>query len=304
MAPSRPTPLDWALFFFCVATWGSAYAMVHVALSYGAPPWTIVMVRLWLAALLLNAVLAFRRARGLEPAPTKGVQRKLAAMGVLGAAAPFALFSFAQLAAPSGLVGLYSAVTPILVAGLAPFVAPEDRVTPAKALGVLLGFAGVATLMGPAAFEGLASASMLAQAAAALGAACYAANTLVARAGKAIPAFESAASWTLYGALFSTPFGLYALIGAEIDPMAFVAIGALALFPTALASIAYFYLIRSVGPVFVTQTNYLMPLWALVLGAVAFGETLGMNAIAAFALIVLGLFVAQEGWRVLRVRGA
>lgn len=303
MTASRPTPLDWALFFFCVATWGSAYAAVHVGLAFGGAPWLIVACRLWLAALFLNGLLWIRRAAKLEPPPVRGQQVKLAMMGILGAAAPFALFSYAQLAAPSGLVGLYSAVTPILVAGIAPFISPEDRLTPAKALGVLMGFAGVAVLMGPAALEGLGSASMLAQAAAALGAVCYAGNTLVARAGKPIPALESAAAWTFYGALIATPF---AIITAppleEIQWQAFAAIGFLALFPTALASIAYFYLIRSTGAVFVTQTNYLMPLWALTLGAIAFNEPLGMNAIAAFLLIVAGLFVAQEGWRYLRMR--
>lgn len=305
MTASRPTPLDWALFFFCVATWGSAYAAVHVGLDFGATPWVIVAGRLWAAAILLNLILFARRELKQEPPATKGQQWKLALMGVLGAAAPFALFSFAQLEAPSGLVGLYSAVTPILVAALAPIIAPEDRLTPAKAIGVLLGFAGVAVLMGPAALEGLGSASMIAQGAAALGAVCYAGNTLVARMGKPIPALESAATWTFYGALVATPFALMTAPPLEaIDWRAWAAIGFLALFPTALASIAYFYLIRSTGVVFVTQTNYLLPLWALALGAIALNEPLGPNAIAAFLLIVAGLFIAQEGWRYLRMRPA
>lgn len=302
---SRPAPLDWALFCFCVATWGSAYAAVHVGLDFGAWPWLVVAGRLWLAAILLNIILWVRRALKQEPPPTPGQQGKLALMGVLGACAPFALFAYAQLEAPSGLVGLYSAVTPILVAGLAPFIAPEDRLTPAKAAGVLLGFAGVAVLMGPAALEGLGSASLLAQAAAALGAVCYAGNTLVARAGRPIPALESAASWTFYGALIATPFAFWTAPAAgAIQWQAYAAIGFLALFPTALASIAYFYLIRSTGVVFVTQTNYLLPLWALALGAIALREPLGMGAIAAFLLIVAGLFIAQEGWRYLRLRPA
>jgi len=304
MIAHRPTPLDWALFFFCVATWGSAYAAVHVGLEYGATPWVIVAGRLWAATIILNLLLYVRRAQGKEAPATPGVQIKLALMGVLGAAAPFALFSFAQLEAPSGVVGLYSAVTPILVAAFAPLVAPEDRPTPAKMAGVALGFAGVAVLMGPAALEGIGSASLLAQAAAALGAACYAVNTLVARAGRAIPALEAAAVWTLYGALFATPFAIASAPGAHVEPIAWAAIAFLALFPTALASIAYFYLIRSTGPVFVTQTNYLLPLWALALGAIAFGEEIGANAVLAFVLIVLGLFVAQEGWRMLRARRA
>lgn len=302
--PHRPTPLDWALFFFCVATWGSAYAGVHVAITHGAPPWVIVAGRLWLATLLLNGLLFFRRRAGKEPPATPGVQSKLALMGVIGAAAPFALFSYAQLAAASGLVGLYSGVTPIVVAALAPMFARDERLSFVRLIGVMLGFGGIAVLMAPAAAEGFASASLLGQAAAALGAACYAVNTLVARAGREIPAFESAATWTFYGALVSTPFALFELPQAQLDSAALIAIGGLALFPTALASIAYFYLIRSTGAVFVTQTNYLMPLWALALGAIAFGEVIGPSAMIAFVLIVAGLFVAQEGWRIWRLKSA
>lgn len=300
MSPQRPTPLDWALFFFIVASWGSAYAAVHFALQYGATPWMIVAGRFWIGAILLNVILWIRRARGREPPETRGVRTKLILMGVLGGALPFALFSFAQLGAPSGLVGLYSAVAPLIVAVGAPFLARDDRMNLGRLFGVLLGFCGVAALMAPSALEGVGSASMLAQIAAALGAICYAGNTLLARQGAAIPALEAAARWTFFGALFSTPFALMTLPDpGSVEWPAFAAIGFLAIFATALGTIAYFYLIGKNDIVFVTQTNYLQPLWALALGAIIFSEPVGLNAVLGFVLIVGGVFVAQEGWRAL-----
>jgi drug/metabolite transporter (DMT)-like permease len=296
MSAARPSPADWALFLFCVATWGSAYAAVRVALTHGATPWLIVALRLGLAAALLHAILHVQRRRGRAPPPTQGVQGKLILLGALGAAIPFALFSHAQLGASSGLVGLYSAVTPIVVAAIAPFFAQEERLTLARGLGVAMGFAGVAVLMGPSAF-GAGPASLTAQLAAAAGAMCYAANTMVARAGKQIPVLEASAWWTFYGALMAAPMALLNAPAAMPAPEAFAAIAFLALFPTALAGVAYFALIRSTGPLFVSQTNYLLPLWALALGAAAFGEPIGPGAIVSFALIAAGLFVAQQGWR-------
>jgi len=296
MSAQRPSPQDWALFVFCVACWGSAYAAVRVALQHGATPWLIVALRLGLAAAVLHAALYLQRRRGKAAAPTRGAQGKLALMGALGAAVPFALFSYAQLSASSGLVGLYSAVTPIVVAAVAPFFAQEERLTPARGLGVAMGFAGVAVLMAPSAL-GAGQASLTAQLAAAAGACCYAANTMIARAGRPIPVLEASAGWTFYGALMAAPLAWATAPAAWPQPEALAAIAFLALFPTALAGVAYFQLIHSSGPLFVSQTNYLMPLWALALGAVMFGESIGVSAIAAFALIVGGLFVAEQGWR-------
>jgi len=298
---SRPTIGDWTLFALCVAFWGSAYAMVRVALIHDAAPWQIVAGRLWIATGFLHFVWLARRRRGLEPPRTPRSRRKLLLMGLLGAAAPFWLYSWAQLSAPSGLVGLYAAVTPLIVAFLAPLFAKYERLDGGRIIGLALGFAGVAALMAPSALGGDSHGTMLAQAAAFAGAACYAVNALVARAGADIPPLEAAAGWTLFGAILATPFAIgETMAGARPEPTAYLAMLGLALGPTGIASIAYFALVRSAGPVFAVQTNYLMPLWALALGAAAFGETIGANAVIAFALIALGLFIAQEGWRVWR----
>jgi drug/metabolite transporter (DMT)-like permease len=298
MPTARPTAGDWVLFFMCVGVWGSAYALVRVGLEHHASPWQIVAGRLWAAAIFLNAILYLRRTLGKAPKPTPGALPKVLAMGLLGAAAPFALYSWAQLSAPSGLVGLCAAVTPLLVAGLAPAFGAAERLDGPRWFGLALGFAGVAALMGPSAF-GHGPASLWAQAAAVAGAVCYAANTLIARGGVQIPPLEAAAGWTLIGALIATPFAIAetAVTPTQPDATAWLAILALAIGPTGLASIAYFHLVRSAGPVFVTQTNYLMPLWALCLGAIAFDERIYANAWLAFGLIAAGLFAAQHSAR-------
>jgi drug/metabolite transporter (DMT)-like permease len=301
VARAGPSARDWALFIFCVLNWGSAYALVRVALHHGATPPLVACVRLWLAALLLHAILFARRRAGLEPAPMKGATAKLIAMGVLGAAAPFFLFSLAQTWLSSGLVAIYAALTPLMVTGLAPLVAPEDRLTAHKLLGVGLGFVGVIVLIGPDALAGAVNANLLGQLIAIAAATAYAVNTLIARGGVQIPATEGAAGWTFYGALCSTPFAVLSLAaGAHLDIVAWITLGALAIGATGLAGIAYFHLIRSAGPVFVTQTNYVIPLWALALGAMLFGERIPPQALLALALIAAGLFVAQDGWRALQ----
>ncbi|MDX2237475.1 MAG: DMT family transporter [Hyphomonadaceae bacterium] len=301
MSAARVSPTSWALFLFCVATWGAAYGTVRYALEHDAAPWLIVAGRLWLATFALQLALAWRRRRGLEPPRTPRSRRKLILMGLLGAVTPFGLYAWAQQSIPSGLAGLYSALTPLMVGVLAPFASAHERLTPNRIIGLLLGFAGVAVLMGPSAFGAASTAPLLPQAAVALAAASYAVNNLVARYGVQIPAFEAAAGWTLFGALAATPFAIWqtAQMGWP-TPEGWLAIAALAIGPTALASIAYFQLIRTNGPVFVSQTNYLLPVAALLIGAAWFGETMAGDVVGALALIGAGLFVTQEGWRALR----
>lgn len=292
---------DWGLFALCVALWGSAYAMVKQALHHGADPWVIVAARLWIATALLHVFLIQRRAAGKEPPPTQGVTAKLLILGLFGAAIPFALLSWSQTRIDSSLAGILAAITPILVGVTAPLVTPGDRVTVWRVVGLALGFAGLLALMGAEALANLGGPQMLGQAAAAAAAISYAANTLIARSGKAIPALEAAAGWTLWGACFATPFALMAGFGGGLPDLGgwgFILL--LAVGPTAIASVAYFHLIRSAGPAFVTQTNYAIPIWAVALGAIVFGERLEAPALAAAALIALGLFVAQEGWRSFR----
>jgi drug/metabolite transporter (DMT)-like permease len=109
---------------------------------------------------------------------------------------------------------------------------------------------------------------------------------------------QAAAGWTFFGAVFSSPFAIHAALGGGLpDLVGWGMIAALAIGPTAIASVAYFHLVHTAGPAFVTQTNFAIPVWAVAVGALLFGERLAPNALLATALIAAGLFVAHEGWR-------
>ena len=210
--------------------------------------------------------------------------------------ADFELLSWAQTRINSGLVGILAALTPILVGVAAPLLVGDGRLTIAKIVGLLLGFAGVIVLTGPDALSDLGGGAVWGELAAAGGAVAYAVNALLARRGADIPAVESAAGWTFWGALYATPFAALTWTSAP-QPLAWLMIVVLALGSTGIASIAYFQLLRSVGPSFVSQTNYLLPVCAVTLGAILFGERLDWNAALALGLICLGLVTTQGGWR-------
>ena len=68
----------------------------------------------------------------------------------------------------------------------------------------------------------------------------------------------------------------------------------LGIFPTALATIIYFAVIARVGPSFLSQINYLIPVWAVIIGVMFLNEKIGVNAIIALIIILLGIAIAQR----------
>jgi drug/metabolite transporter (DMT)-like permease len=74
---------------------------------------------------------------------------------------------------------------------------------------------------------------------------------------------------------------------------AYLAVFGLGLLPTALASVLSYWLVARVGPSFVAYANYLVPAFALVLGAIALHEPLNSSIAIALALILGGIAVSR-----------
>ena len=91
----------------------------------------------------------------------------------------------------------------------------------------------------------------------------------------------------LLHALVMEPFPV-AASAASITAMA-----VLGLLPTAFAMFVYVWLIQRAGPVFVSFTTYMSPLWATGLGVLFLGESLQWSMVGALALILAGVAVAN-----------
>jgi len=230
------------------------------------------------------------------------------AMALLGNAAPFFLIAWGQVAIPSGLTGILMAVMPLAVLLMAHFLVAGERLTRRRLAGFALGFLGVVVLTGPDARAALVGreASFISQLAVLGAALCYGVAAIVARRGPVLHPVVVAApvlaiAGTLVGALLlaagagaggdSGAVAVHDPVGAW-SAAAMLALGALS---TGLATVVYFTLIARAGPTFLSLINYLIPVWAVVLGAVALDERLPPRAFVALALILAGLVLAR--WR-------
>jgi drug/metabolite transporter (DMT)-like permease len=287
----------WLLLLALVAMWGSAFMMVGVAVRSFAPA-TLVAIRLPMAAVLLTGVALLLGQR--FPAGRRFWLFSLA-IALVGNCAPFWLISFGQQRIDSGLAGILMGIMPLATMMLAHVFVRGERLNSTKALGFLLGFLGLVVLIGPEALRELRGegTELTHQLAVLCGALCYAVNTIVARYRPPAQPLIAAAGVMVVGSLVMLPIGGSGapeqLAAAPAAPLA--AVIALGVIATAAGTVVFLQLITVAGPSFTSFINYLIPVWALVVGMIVLGERPEPTALLALVLILGGIGLSEIGNR-------
>jgi drug/metabolite transporter (DMT)-like permease len=280
---------DWLIMGALALIWGSAFFFISVAV-HAIPPLTYVWLRLTIAAAGLWLFLLWRRERIALP---RSVWGSIFLLALLNNALPFALFGWGQTHIASGLASILNATTPILGVVVAHFFTDDERMTPAKIGGVLLGFGGVATMIGPALLSNIGT-DALAQLACIAASLSYAFAAVWARRFKrmGLPPMTVTTGQLTAGALMMLPVALlvdHPWNGAfpGLGPLA--AVSALALLCTAFAYVLYFRLIDRAGATNALLVTLLVPPTAILLGAMFLNEALAPQDLLGLILIAFGL---------------
>lgn len=289
---------DWLLLLALVVLWGSAFGLTDQALA-DFSPLQVVTGRLWIGALVLLVTMG---------PPNRWLPRDartwayLVAMSVFGNVLPFFLISWGQQTIPSGMTGILMAVMPLVVLVLAHFLVPGERMDRFKVAGFMLGFAGIVLLTGPATVvsAGGGYPQLLAQLSVLGGAVCYGLNLIIARRSPPMPAQVTAGRVLFISAVLSTLATAAAGEGMSIgsSPGPVLALLGLGLLSTGLATVMYYRIVASAGATFLSLINYLIPVFAVLAGAVFLSERLEGRALAALAVILLGLVISNRRPRV------
>jgi drug/metabolite transporter (DMT)-like permease len=280
---------DWAILLVLAVIWGGAFLFIGVAVRH-VDPLTYVWLRLTIAA---AAMWTFIRFKGEKLGLPRQVWGSILLLALLNNALPFTLFGWGQTHIASGLASILNATTPIWGVVVAHVLTQDERVTPRKLAGVLLGFAGVATMIGPTLLSNIGS-DALAQLACVAASLSYALAAVWARRFKRMglkPMAVTTGQLTA-GALMMLPLALLVDRPWEsaLPPLtAWGAIVALALFCTAFGYVLYFKLIDSAGATNALLVTLLVPPVAIFLGATFLGESLAPQDFFGLALIALGL---------------
>lgn len=271
--------------------WGGAFFLIEVGLrSY--PPTTLVFLRL---ALAVPPMWIATRMMGERLPREPRVWGLLAVVGALNCALPFVLFFWGQQYLDSGYASILNATTPLWGVITAHFLTQDEKATPARIIGVLIGMAGIVIMVGPGAMKGL-SHNLLAQIACIISTIFYSFAAIYGRrlSQTELTPMAVATGQTMMAAL------MMALIVAVIEqPWAMAAPRldstlagiTLALFSTALAYTLYFRLIDRSGASNAQLVAFLMPILAVILGIAFLGESLSGGQISGAALIAVGLAI-------------
>ena len=298
---SRPIT-HWLLLFALVAMWGSAFMMTGIAVRDFSPT-VLVTVRLIMSAVLLGGLVLLRGMRF----PMLGRFWLFSLLIALaGNCVPFWLISFGQQQVESGLAGILMGIMPLTTMVLAHFFVPGERLNVIKATGFAIGFTGLVVLLGPAALLELKGQgnTLLYELAILGGAVCYAIQAIVARHRPPADPLVAAAGVMVMGSLVMLPIGAAGapaeLAAAPVGPL--WALLALAVVATSIATVVFLKLVTVAGPSFTSFINYLIPVWAVLMGMLFLGERPGVAAMVALALILSGIGLGEVGSR--RVAGS
>jgi drug/metabolite transporter (DMT)-like permease len=283
------TSTEWALLLALSVLWGGSFFFVAVAVG-NLPPLTIVLLRVGIAAFVLNVVL---RITGTRLPAGREIWTALVVMSVLNNVVPFCLFVWAQARLTGGVAAIMNATTPLFGVLVAHAFLRDEPLNAGRASGVALGFGGVVVMIGPSVLAGLGH-EIAAEAACLLAALVYAVAGVYGRrfARLGVTPLQTATGQLTTSSLIMLPVALFVEQPWRLStpgPGVWAALLALATLSTALGYILYFRILSTAGATNLLLVTFLIPVSAIVLGAWFLGETLEPRHLAGIVLIGAGL---------------
>jgi drug/metabolite transporter (DMT)-like permease len=285
-------PKDLLAFIGLSLAWGSSFYWIKIAVGE-VGPFVLVAFRLLFGILGLAVVLFLNRP--IAPIDRRTWQNLLI-LGITNTALPFVLISWAEQHIDSAVASILNSSVPLFTMVIAHFALTDDRMTPRRVVGLLVGFAGVVVLtvrdMG-----GDVRLNLLAQGAMILAVLFYAGSSVMARrntkgiqpAVQALIPLLSAEAFITTGALLvESPIQFPTL------PMTWIALIWLGLIGSCLAYLFYFYLLHSIGPTRATMVTYTFPVVGVALGVGFLGETLDVYLVTGAVLILASLLIVNR----------
>ena len=283
------TPRAWLAFAAVSVLWGMPYLFIRIALEGGTPALFLAWVRIALAAIIVG-MMAWRG--GVLPS-LRGRWRWVIAYAIPEISIPFPMIALGERHVASSLTAIVVSAVPLIVAALALRFDHDERVDRRRFVGLVIGFGGVVALVGidvvGRAQELLGVGLIL------IAATGYAIGPMIFKRRLAdLDARATMAASLAIAAVVLTPLGLLDAPSRVPSAGALAALAVLVVFCTVAAFLIFATLVREVGPSRATVITYVAPVVALGLGVVALDEHPGGGALAGFALILFGSWIATR----------
>lgn len=279
------TALDWALFGSIGLIWGSSFLLIAIGLD-AFTPGLVTWLRVGCGAAALWLVPGARAPVAREDRP------RIVALSILWVAIPFTLFPLAELWISSALTGLLNGSLPIFATTIGALLL---RRAPGRsqAAGLAVGFVGIAAIAVPAATVGADDALGVALVLVAV--VCYGfAINIAAPVTQRYGSLPVMARMLALAAVWTAPLGLVGATRSTFAWPSFVAVAVLGAVGTGLAFVLMGRLVARVGSARASFATYLIPVVAMILGAVFRDDEITAIAVAGIALVIAGALLASR----------
>jgi drug/metabolite transporter (DMT)-like permease len=298
--PSRSTgnprraPI-WIGLLILYVVWGSTYLGIAIAVDT-IPPFIMAAVRFLIAGLVLLGWSIAREGRAFS-APSRREWRDSAIVGALLLGGGMGMVAYGEQSVPSGITALIIAMMPVWVAVLGRVFLRERL--PGLALGgIVLGFVGVAILIGPSALGGAGAFEPLALAAILFSPIAWSSGSLFSSHRATLPKQPLVATGAqmftgglvLLGmSLASGELAGFRLEGISTDSV--IATAYLTVIGSLLAFTAYGWLLRVAPLPLIATYAYVNPVVAVILGALVLSEPIELRTLVAGGVIILAVAI-------------
>lgn len=291
---NNPGLKDYGLLISLAAIFGLSFIFTNIGVQE-IPPLSVAALRLFIALLIMYPVM---RLAGQKLPASGRIWIYIFLSSLFGNALPFALVSWGQVKVEAGLAAIFMAVMPLSTILLAQFMTDDERINRWKMAGVLLGFIGIVVLMGMGSLTSIGD-EVFRQLAILLAAISYALNAIITRKLTSLPKYSMVAALMIAASILLVPTSL--LIdqpwSITFSAKSLAAVFMLAVLSTAIATLLILIIIDRCGATFLSQINFMVPLFGVLFGTLLLGERLPATAYIALGIILFALALSRHGQR-------
>ena len=285
----NPKPLDYLLLGTLSLIWASAFFNIKIA-TYSFGPITIAFFRIFLGAIPVVILCLIKRIK-IEAFSKDWLW--FASIGFINLVIPFFLIAYGVQKVQSNLAAILMATTPLSATILAHFFTENEKFSWFKSIGILIGFSGIVFLFSDKVL--INEENILYALAILLGSTCYVIGGILTLKISKKKNENVTASILIWGSIIVFPISMFFEQPWNLSPSldSMIALLYLGVFPTGVAWLLRFHILKNNGVVFQSQVAFLIPIFGVILGYIFLNELITSKVIVSLLLVILGIYLVK-----------
>jgi drug/metabolite transporter (DMT)-like permease len=286
----KPQIIDYLLLTLLSLIWASAFFNIKIA-TYSFGPVTIAFLRVFFGALPVLLLCYFKK---IKIEAFSKDWKWFAIIGLVNLVIPFILISYGVKFVQSNLAAILMSTTPLSSTVLAHFFLKGEKFNLLKTIGLLIGFSGIVFLFSDNFLinENNFVAALLIL----LGSTCYVVGGVITLKISNKKNENVTCSILIWASIMLFPLTLIFekpwLLNPSMDSI--ISVIYLGIFPTGIAWLLRFKILKTNGLIFHSQVSYIIPIFGIILGYIFLKEIITSKIIVALIAVFIGIYLARK----------